>query len=673
MKYLKLSLFFFIIFFFHNAFANSSWITKKNTDLNCNISQSIKELNKNSDNFYNNENYNEAFNCALLASDKGDSYATANLGWHYQTGNGITKNYKKANELFEKGIKKNNIYSYTRLALSYSNGWGVKKNIKKAFELNLKAAKKDDDYAQAEIGWHYLNGEGTLKNEKLSYSWFLKSANQENTYAQAMLGWMIANGTGTEQDYKKGFEISLKAAKKGDDYAQANIGWHYANGFGVKKNIEEALIWYEKAKEQNNEFAIKEINRLDKTQEEESNNFITKNDSNLSNEENELNSWITKKSDEIETIIKDRNDEAVAKKAEKQINKNIQIKFFPIDEERMIIKTTRLRESYDVDSLNIKTLYAGEKVWVSKKLDDDNIIGEWFFIETEDNKKGYVLGDKLGLGGLEAKAKDTPVTPNKIPIFDIEWGNYYALVIGNNNYSIDLHPLKTAVNDANEMSKLLEEKYGFEVKTLLNATRIELFEELKKYRKKLKENDNLLIYYAGHGTVDIDNNEGYWQLIGSKEEESWTWFSVSALVNQIKAYNTKHVIVIADSCFSGSIFQATSRGSNSENKSTTLDLEDFFKKKNNAKVRLAITSGNYEYVPDAIDGSDHSPFATTLLSLLHENDDYLLADELFSNLEKNINLYPTNQTPRFGSLIMSPGHHDPTGDFIFVPKILRKG
>ena len=83
--------------------------------------------------------------------------------------------------------------------------------------------------------------------------------------------------------------------------------------------------------------------------------------------------------------------------------------------------------------------------------------------------------------------------------------------------------------------------------------------------------------------------------------------------------------------------------------------------------------GNYEYVPDAIDGSDHSPFATTLLSLLAENDDYLLADELFSNLEKNINFYPTNQTPRFGSLILPPGHHDPTGDFIFVPKNLRKG
>ena len=188
-----------------------------------------------------------------------------------------------------------------------------------------------------------------------------------------------------------------------------------------------------------------------------------------------------------------------------------------------------------------------------------------------------------------------------------------------------------------------------------------------------KENDNLLIYYAGHGTVDVKNNEGYWQPIGAKEDAEWTWFSVSELVNQIERFShIKHILVIADSCFSGTIFQPGHKGSKISDNDSLLNLDKFYKKKNNAKARIAISSGLYEYVPDAIDGSAHSPFALTLLNILNENNGYLLADELFDNLEKNITIYPTNQTPVYGSLVLPPGQHDPNGDFIFVPLSLKK-
>ena len=651
----------FIILFFYNFSYAENWITKKNKDeKNCKKNLSISELNSRTEFFISIEKFDEAFICSKIGSDTGDAFAIANLGWHYQTGKGIEKNYKKANELFRESIKKENLYSYNRLALSYLNGWGVKKDIEKAFSLHLKAAKKGDDYSQAEVGWHYLNGEGVIKNEKLAYKWFKKSADQENTYAQSMLGWMVAIGTGTDQNYKEGFNISKKAADKGDDYAQANIGWHYVNGFGVEKNIELALEWYEKAKEKNNEFAIKEINRINK--------IIANNKINEDVQNEESTSWITKKTDEKDTIIKDRNDEAVAKKAEKQINENIQIKFIPIDEQRIIIKTTRLRESYNVDSNYIRLLETGEKVWVSKKLDDENIVGEWVFIETEDNEKGYILGDKLGLLGLEANLNTSDEEIDNPNILDIEWGKYYALVIGNNNYEFDFDPLKTAVNDAVEIADILENKYGFEVTLSLNATRETIYKELKILSKVLKENDNLLIYYAGHGTVDIKNNEGYWLPIGAKEDAEWTWFSVSELVNQIERFShIKHILVIADSCFSGTIFQPGHKGSKITDKDNLLNLDKFYKKKNNAKARIAISSGFYEYVPDAIDGSTHSPFALTLLNILKENNNYLLADELFDNLEKNITIYPTNQTPIYGSLVLPPGQHDPNGDFIFVP------
>ena len=52
----------------------------------------------------------------------------------------------------------------------------------------------------------------------------------------------------------------------------------------------------------------------------------------------------------------------------------------------------------------------------------------------------------------------------------IEFGRYHALVIGINDYQ-HLRNLTTAVGDADAVATLLEDKYGFQVTKLINATR----------------------------------------------------------------------------------------------------------------------------------------------------------------------------------------------------------
>jgi hypothetical protein len=81
---------------------------------------------------------------------------------------------------------------------------------------------------------------------------------------------------------------------------------------------------------------------------------------------------------------------------------------------------------------------------------------------------------------------------------DICFGNYHALVIGNNNYR-HLSKLKTAVNDPTAVAEVLRRAYGFKVNLLIDATRAEMLLALSKLRATLKFDDNLLIYYAGHG------------------------------------------------------------------------------------------------------------------------------------------------------------------------------
>ena len=656
------------------SFAETSWITKKNKnqinkDEKCNTNLSIDTINLKSDYFIDNKDFKNAFICAEIGSDKNNGYAIANLGWHYQTGKGIKKDYKKANKFFKKGIKKNNLYSYNRLAESYINGWGVPKNLKKAISLFKESADKDDDFAQAELGYFYLNGEGVIKDEKIAYKWFKKSADQNNTFAQSNLGWLYLMGKGVAIDYEEAFKYSELAANKGDDFAQANLAYLYEFGEGVEKDIDKAIEYYSLSADQNNEYAKKRLDILlindEDNQVVAESTFITKKtkDSNsVSEEKNEIGN----NNDETVEDSKLSNNNSsswITKNEEKNItdeNKNNnQSQFVLIDEARTISKTTKLRKEPSIDAASLQILKKNSEVWALKKLENENILGEWVYIEIENEMKGYILADKLQ-GFLDTEKE-------KEPAYDIEWGTYYAIVIGNNDYISNksgLSPLKTAINDAKKIGEILQNKYGFEVEVVPNVTRSNIYALFKKYRNIITEKDNLLIYYAGHGLVDPSTKEGYWQTIGGRKNDVSTWLSMSELIVQIGGIKAKHVIVIADSCFSGSLFnEVTYRGE--ENK---LNLESLYKKKNNKITRVALSSGSYELVPDSIDDSDHSPFANSLINILESNEEVLLAHNLYSKIEIEITKY-SRQTPVYGEFDLKK--HEQAGDFIFVPKKLR--
>ena len=134
-------------------------------------------------------------------------------------------------------------------------------------------------------------------------------------------------------------------------------------------------------------------------------------------------------------------------------------------------------------------------------------------------------------------------------------GAYHALVIGNNAYR-DLMNLETAVNDADEVSTLLREQYGFEVTTLFDATRYDIVTALNELRSTLTEKDNFLIYYAGHGDLDVATDRGYWLPIDAERNSSANWISVVTVTDAIKAMSAKHVLVVADSCYSGTLTRA---------------------------------------------------------------------------------------------------------------------
>ena len=166
-------------------------------------------------------------------------------------------------------------------------------------------------------------------------------------------------------------------------------------------------------------------------------------------------------------------------------------------------------------------------------------------------------------------------------ISDIKFGNYYALVIGNNDYK-NLPKLKTAVNDAKAVAEVLEKNYGFKVKMMLNVSALEIIDAFDELRETLSYKDNLLIYYAGHGWLDEDSGQGYWMPVDAKPNRRSRWVSNATLKDTLKTLSAKHVMVVADSCFSGTLIRGVS---------ISIRSADYWRKMVEKQARVAMTSG----------------------------------------------------------------------------------
>ena len=85
----------------------------------------------------------------------------------------------------------------------------------------------------------------------------LKLAQDGLPEAQGTVARMFGNGWGTQQNEDKSYYWASRGAQKNDPTSQHVIGYLYWNGFaGFKKNLDEAILWTEKAANQNSQKAI---------------------------------------------------------------------------------------------------------------------------------------------------------------------------------------------------------------------------------------------------------------------------------------------------------------------------------------------------------------------------------------------------------------------------------
>lgn len=230
-------------------------------------------------------------------------------------------------------------------------------------------------------------------------------------------------------------------------------------------------------------------------------------------------------------------------------------------------------------------------------------------------------------------------------------GRFRALVIGSADYTY-LPGVATADEDAEAVSRLLETRYSFEVTHLRNPSLSAVLGALDRQQRELGPKDSFLLYWAGHGTVSDELGRCYWVPVEAMGDDPTEGLSNDDLASTLGSMKAKHVLVVADSCFTAG--QRREAGLARDDPSAR-------KRLSKRRARVALTSGGLEPIQDGR-GGGHSVFTGAFLAALQENSEAIDGTTLFADIRARVT--GASQTPEYADI---RGANHGGGDFVFIP------
>jgi uncharacterized caspase-like protein len=450
-------------------------------------------------------------------------------------------------------------------------------------------------------------------------------------------------------DYKSALNVWMETAQQGDAEAQNNVGEIYERGAGGQPNYEAAIIWYEKAAAQNNSRALFNLGTLY--------------EQGLGVQQDRLKalnyyrrSWGLTEDNVIFESASQREIAGIRAELTKQVSdKDAQIALLRKRLEELEAEARKRASANDTNQKELETLRG--------------LLGS---LETERSKsENQLRGLPNPTSVVSLPTYPTGDSqPPPVTVKGLEFGRYYALVIGNQNYKL-LGPLQTPLTDADRAAQVLREKYGFSVRKIEDADDAGMLQALNDLYAVLKPNDNLLVYYAGHGTrrqTTGREETGYWQPINAQPASDTYWVPNEQVTSHLARLQARRILVVADSCYAGLL--SADPGINIFGNESQLGTE-YVKYKLPKRARLLLASGGDQPVLD-VGGEGNSVFARAFLDVLNANTGVLSTPALFAKVQERVKIGAArsnfSQTPEFKA-IKAAGHE--MGDFFFVP--LKRG
>jgi hypothetical protein len=453
----------------------------------------------------------------------------------------------------------------------------------------------------------------------------------------------IRGGEYTEYDradYKTALAVWMPQAEQGDAEAQVNVGEIFERGLGDQPNYEAAAIWYQRAAEQGNSRGQFNLGTLY--------------EQGLGVEQNKLQAlnlyrqaWdlpvdsvmFQSAADEAQRELRNQLEQSIQQKDTQIRALNRQIN--ELQQQLAGQNNQALREELDTLRSLVNTIQ-------DQRVDDNN----------------QLVKLREPSSSMPARI-ETPWDAPPAAIKDMEFGKYYALVIGNQNY-LNIDDLDTPHRDAQRAKEILESQFGFKVTVLLDADNIRVMQAINELNEVVTDKDNLLIFYAGHGSrIQTGNFEaGYWLPTNALPPPNDTyWVSNEFVTRHLARIKAKRVIVVADSCYAGLLSEEPGYLLLGDQGAVT---EEYVRYKMPKRARLLLSSGGDQPVLDGA-GEGNSVFAKAFLDVLESAGIITSAPELFlkvrESVEENSTAAGFTQVPEF-KVIKGAGHE--VGDFFFV-------
>ena len=571
-------------------------------------------------------------------------------------------------------------------------------NYQTSLKVWLDQASAGNAEAQNNVGEIYSKGLGTEPDYAMAFQWFKKSADQGFNRAKINLGYLYEEGLGVTKDSATALNLYREASGIQDELLYSSVVEVQMKAKDDKIGTLQTQVESEKA----NSAELRE--QLKRTQEQLGNQrrALQQSQAQLQQTQSQLQQAKQQKDDELTKLLENQ-----MLGQEQQINS-----------QRQQIATLERRAGGGADT----TLFAGganfnilepnlvatrgRNTAIVRGPGKRSVVGRVTSAKTI--KQVTVNGTPVSVAAngtfnaeIDVAQAGTPVkvvaleqsgvrgelqftmlpqatgTGNSVAASgsggvgslprDVKLGRYFAVIIGNNTYRDAEYPsLKSAVSDATAVSNVLKTRYGYQTTLVLNASRLEMLTALSSVRDKMKPEDNLLVYYAGHGELSANGATGYWVPTDGAAKNAKSWISNAAISDILSSMPAKHIMVVADSCYSGSMARSPVPNLNA---ATSPDKWNAYVKTMAAgRSRTALTSGGVQPVPDTGAGN-HSYFARAFLNVLQDNNRLMEAQRLFREVSTSLALNSINspipQNPQYAP-IRYAGHE--SGDFFFMPK-----
>jgi len=527
-------------------------------------------------------------------------------------------------------------------------------DYKTALKVWLKRAVDGDAVAQNYVGEIYEKGLGVPPDFASAKKWYERAAQQQNANAFINLANLFEKGLGVEKDPVRAMNLYRKASGiDWDDlgYASTLVASHLVKAsIATKKSEIETLQREQKTLEADlqatRELIAKESNPV-------AADAATEGDDNKQQDSAENLAQATPP----EILIYDPAITLTSKGAAVVLAEQSEF----INVVGKISTGGVLSEAY----LNGETLKTDEFDMFFSILPIASLPKSVKIFAADQQQNSAEFDFTLQSTSAEMVAKYQPVSTAS-NVADPVLGQYHALIIGNSDYK-NLPVYQSGAPDAVQVNTLLEERYGFNSKLLLNATRYQVLFAIDQLRQNLKAEDNLLVYFAGRCGAEDSRRGAYWLPVDADPNNQSRWISNRALADLLNTFESKRIMVVSDSCYDGTF--TTAAISRSAMPAGTAGYQDWVASMQGVRARTVL-AGGWNGADPAMTAGVQSRFTQTFLEVLKRNNQIIDGNSLYVEMLKTM-----NQTASVASLPVAPvyeaikyaGHE--AGEFFFKPVI----